>query len=59
MADLTGADLVARTLLFIYDSCVSEGPALEKAPGSDEAHRIKVVLDPSAYRSTGQVSMAI
>jgi hypothetical protein len=30
MADLTGAHLVARTLLSIYDSCVSEGPALEK-----------------------------
>jgi acetolactate synthase-1/2/3 large subunit len=35
------------------------GPALERALGSDEVWCINVVLDPAAYRRTGQVSMAI
>jgi len=35
------------------------GPALERALGSDEIWCINVVLDPAAYRRTGQVSMAI
>jgi len=34
-------------------------PALERALGSGEVHCINVVLDPAAYRRTGQVSMAI
>jgi acetolactate synthase-1/2/3 large subunit len=34
-------------------------PALERALGSDEVWCINVVLDPEAYRKTGQVSMAI
>jgi len=34
-------------------------PALERAFGSGEVHCINVVLDPAAYRRTGQVSMAI
>jgi acetolactate synthase-1/2/3 large subunit len=34
-------------------------PALEKALATDEIHCINVVLDPAAYRRTGQVSMAI
>jgi len=34
-------------------------PALEKALGSREVYCINVVLDPAAYRRTGQVSMAI
>jgi len=34
-------------------------PALEKALGSGEVYCINVVLDPAAYRRTGQVSMAI
>ena len=34
-------------------------PALERALGSDEVYAINVVLDPAAYRRTGQVSMAI
>ncbi|HXJ78866.1 MAG TPA: thiamine pyrophosphate-binding protein [Candidatus Methylomirabilis sp.] len=34
-------------------------PALEKALGSDDVSCINVVLDPAAYRRTGQVSMAI
>ena len=34
-------------------------PALEKALGSGEVHCINVLLDPAAYRRTGQVSMAI
>ena len=34
-------------------------PALEKALGSDDVWCINVVLDPAAYRRTGQVSMAI
>src|SRR5262249_56128411 len=35
------------------------GPALERALASDEVWCINVVLDPAAYRPTGQVSMAI
>jgi acetolactate synthase I/II/III large subunit len=35
------------------------GPALERALNSDEIWCINVVLDPAAYRRTGQVSMAI
>jgi acetolactate synthase-1/2/3 large subunit len=35
------------------------GPALERALGSDEVYCVNVVLDPAAYRRTGQVSMAI
>ncbi len=34
-------------------------PALEKALGGDDVYCINVVLDPAAYRRTGQVSMAI
>ena len=34
-------------------------PALEKALGSREVYCINVLLDPAAYRRTGQVSMAI
>jgi acetolactate synthase-1/2/3 large subunit len=34
-------------------------PALDKALGSDQVSCINVVLDPGAYRRTGQVSMAI
>lgn len=34
-------------------------PALERALGSDDVWCINVVLDPAAYRRTGQVSMAI
>ena len=34
-------------------------PALERALGSGEVYGINVVLDPAAYRRTGQVSMAI
>jgi acetolactate synthase-1/2/3 large subunit len=43
--------------------CVTEpaqiGPALERALASDEVWCINVPLDPTAYRRTGQVSMAI
>jgi acetolactate synthase-1/2/3 large subunit len=35
------------------------GPALERALASDEVWCINVSLDPTAYRRTGQVSMAI
>ena len=35
------------------------GPALERALASDDVWCINVVLDPAAYRRTGQVSMAI
>jgi acetolactate synthase-1/2/3 large subunit len=35
------------------------GPALERALASDEVWCINVALDPTAYRRTGQVSMAI
>jgi acetolactate synthase-1/2/3 large subunit len=35
------------------------GPALERALASDEVWCLNVVLDPAAYRRTGQVSMAI
>jgi thiamine pyrophosphate-dependent acetolactate synthase large subunit-like protein len=35
------------------------GPALERALSSDEVWCINVVLDPAAYRRTGQISMAI
>lgn len=35
------------------------GPALERALGSGEVWCLNVVLDPEAYRKTGQVSMAI
>jgi acetolactate synthase-1/2/3 large subunit len=34
-------------------------PALEKALASDEVWCLNVVLDPAAYRRTGQVSLAI
>jgi acetolactate synthase I/II/III large subunit len=34
-------------------------PALERALGSDDVWCINVVLDPAAYRRSGQVSMAI
>ncbi len=34
-------------------------PALERALGSGEVCCVNVVLDPTAYRRTGQVSMAI
>lgn len=34
-------------------------PALERALGSGEVYCVDVVLDPGAYRRTGQVSMAI
>jgi acetolactate synthase-1/2/3 large subunit len=34
-------------------------PALDRALGSGEVYGINVVLDPAAYRRTGQVSMAI
>jgi acetolactate synthase-1/2/3 large subunit len=34
-------------------------PALERALGSGEVSCVNVVLDPAAYRRTGQVSMAI
>jgi acetolactate synthase-1/2/3 large subunit len=34
-------------------------PALEKALGSGEVYCVNVILDPAAYRRTGQVSMAI
>ncbi len=34
-------------------------PALEKALASDEVWCLNVILDPAAYRKTGQVSMAI
>jgi thiamine pyrophosphate-dependent acetolactate synthase large subunit-like protein len=33
--------------------------ALERALGSGEVYCVNVVLDPAAYRRTGQVSMAI
>jgi acetolactate synthase-1/2/3 large subunit len=35
------------------------GPALQRALASDDVWCINVVLDPAAYRRTGQVSMAI
>ena len=35
------------------------GPALERALASDEVWCVNVVLDPEAYRKSGQVSMAI
>jgi acetolactate synthase I/II/III large subunit len=35
------------------------GPALDRALNSDDVWCINVVLDPAAYRRTGQVSMAI
>jgi acetolactate synthase-1/2/3 large subunit len=35
------------------------GPALERALNSDDVWCINVVLDPTAYRRTGQISMAI
>jgi acetolactate synthase-1/2/3 large subunit len=35
------------------------GPALARALGSDEVWCLNVVLDPEAYRKSGQVSMAI
>jgi len=35
------------------------GPALERAARSEQVYCINVVLDPAAYRRTGQVSMAI
>jgi acetolactate synthase-1/2/3 large subunit len=35
------------------------GPALARALGSDEVWCVNVMLDPEAYRRTGQVSMAI
>ncbi len=35
------------------------GPALERALASDEVWCINVMLDPAAYRRSGQVSMAI
>jgi len=35
------------------------GPALERALASDEVWCINVVLDPAAYRKSGQASMAI
>jgi acetolactate synthase-1/2/3 large subunit len=35
------------------------GPALERALGSGEVWCLNVMLDPAAYRRTGQVSMAI
>jgi acetolactate synthase-1/2/3 large subunit len=35
------------------------GPALERALASDQVWCLNVVLDPAAYRRTGQVSMAI
>ncbi|MGH7305969.1 MAG: thiamine pyrophosphate-binding protein [Candidatus Rokuibacteriota bacterium] len=35
------------------------GPALERALASDEVWCINVMLDPEAYRKSGQVSMAI
>jgi acetolactate synthase-1/2/3 large subunit len=35
------------------------GPALEQALASDEVWCLNVLLDPAAYRRTGQVSMAI
>ncbi len=35
------------------------GPALERALASEDVWCINVVLDPAAYRRTGQVSMAI
>ncbi|MFQ5896803.1 MAG: thiamine pyrophosphate-binding protein [Candidatus Methylomirabilia bacterium] len=34
-------------------------PALERALASDEVWCLNVILDPAAYRSTGQVSLAI
>jgi len=34
-------------------------PALEKALASGGVYCVNVVLDPAAYRRTGQVSMAI
>jgi hypothetical protein len=34
-------------------------PALDRALGSGDVYGINVVLDPAAYRRTGQVSMAI
>ncbi len=34
-------------------------PALERALGSGEIYCVNVILDPAAYRRTGQVSMAI
>ncbi|HEU4368388.1 MAG TPA: thiamine pyrophosphate-binding protein [Methylomirabilota bacterium] len=35
------------------------GPALERALGSDDVWCINVILDPAAYRKSGQASMAI
>ena len=35
------------------------GPALVRALASDEVWCLDVVLDPAAYRKSGQVSMAI
>ena len=35
------------------------GPALERALNSEDVWCINVVLDPAAYRGTGQISMAI
>jgi acetolactate synthase-1/2/3 large subunit len=35
------------------------GPALDRALNSDDVWCVNVVLDPAAYRRTGQVSMAI
>ena len=35
------------------------GPALARALAADEVWCLNVVLDPAAYRKSGQVSMAI
>jgi acetolactate synthase-1/2/3 large subunit len=35
------------------------GPALERALASDDVWCVNVILDPAAYRRSGQVSMAI
>jgi acetolactate synthase I/II/III large subunit len=43
---------------FITDPC-ELGPALARALTSDEVWCLNVVLDPEAYRKSGQVSMAI
>jgi hypothetical protein len=74
MADLTGGQLVARTLQGAgvrHEQAAAHagdayarltrgvGPALTQALASDEVWCLNVVLDPEAYRKSGQGSMAV
>ena len=74
MADLTGGQLVARTLRGAgvrHEQAAAHagdayarltfgvGPALTQALASDEVWCLNVVLDPEAYRKSGQGSMAV